>query len=193
MEFVIEKNDTAQKQTAGFGKIAKLLHWGMAFLVLLSLSAIEFRDIFPKGPIRHEVTSWHFQTGLCIFLLFFFRVVWRIKNPIPPIFPPLSGMQKLASTVGHYLLYAMMFVLPLLGILTRQSRGDGVDYFGYNLPIFLDEDSGLPYALIIKAAHIYLGNILIGLIIAHILMAIYHHLIRRDNTLRRMLPEGFTN
>ena len=192
MEFVIEKNDTAPKQTTGFGMTAKLLHWGMAVLILVLLCAIEFRDIFPKGPIRHAVTSSHFQLGLCVLFLFFVRVVWRIKNPVPPILPALSGMQKLASTAGHYLLYALMFLLPFLGILTRQSRGDGVDFFGYDLPVLLDEEMGLPYAKTIKAAHVYLGNIMIGLIVAHIVMAIFHHYIRRDNTLRRMLPDSFT-
>lgn len=188
MDLVIPKNDITEKRAAGYGAVAKLLHWGMALLVLSSLGAMEFRDLFPKGPIRHEVTDWHFQTGLCVLLLIIVRVAWRIKNPIPPIFPPLSRLQKLSSTAAHYFLYATMLVLPLLGVLARQSRGNEVDLFGHILPTFLDEESGLPYALTIKAAHTYLGNIFIGLIVVHALMAIFHHYIRQDNTLSRMLP-----
>ncbi len=188
MDIVMPKNGIGIEQPTGYGAIAKFLHWGMALLVLSSLFAIEFRDQFPKGPIRHAVIGWHFQAGLCVLFLIFVRIAWRVKNPTPPISPPLSRIQELSATVAHVSLYALMLILPLIGILARQSRGNEVDFFGYILPTLLDEDSGLPYAITIKAVHAYLGNVLIGLLVAHALMALFHHLVRRDNTLNRMLP-----
>lgn len=178
----------AFSQSKGYGRVAKLLHWGMALLVLFSLCAIEFNGLFPKGPLRHAVINWHFQAGIGVLILIFVRIGWRMKHPAPPTFPPLSRLQMQVSTAAHVSLYAMMLILPILGILTKQSKGSVVNFFGYALPTLLDEDSGLPYALTLKTAHMYMGNIIMWLIAAHVLIAIFHHMIRRDNTLRRMLP-----
>ena len=175
-------------RTMGYGMIAKLLHWSMAVLILVSLCAIEFKDLFPKGALRHAVVAWHFQMGLCVLILIGVRITWRIRNPAPPIFPSLSKVQSLAATAAHVALYVLMLILPILGVLARQSRGDDVDFFGHILPAFLDEDSGLPYALKIKSLHTYLGDVLMWLIALHVLIAIFHHIVRRDNTLSRMLP-----
>ena len=175
-------------RTMGYGVISKLLHWGMAVLVLIALCAIEFKDLFPKGAIRHQVVGWHFQLGLYVLLLILVRIIWRMKNPAPPIFPPLSRIQALAASSAHFSLYALMLILPVIGVLTRQARGNDVEFFGHMLPAFLDEDSGLPYALKIKSVHAFLGDVLIGLVAVHVLIAIFHHMVRRDNTLSRMLP-----
>ncbi len=188
MDLVIPEQNMTMARTMGYGMISKLLHWGMAVLVLLSLCAIEFKDLFPKGEIRHQIVGWHFQLGLCVLLLILVRIIWRMKNPAPPILPPLSRMQALAAATAHFLLYALMLILPVLGVLARQARGNDVEFFGHILPAFLDEDSGLHYALRIKSVHTFLGNVLIWLIAVHVLVAIVHHMVRRDNTLSRMLP-----
>ena len=188
MNYAILRQHMTTEQTMGYGLIAKLLHWGMAVLILISLCAIKFKDLFPKGEIRHEVVAWHFQMGLYVLLLIWLRIIWRMKNPAPPIFPALSRIQAMAATTAHVALYALMLILPVVGVLARQARGNDVELFGHILPAFLDEDSGLPYALRIKSVHTFLGNALMWLIAVHVLIAIFHHMVRRDNTLRRMLP-----
>ncbi len=188
MSYAISGQNMTTAQTTSYGVIAKLLHWGMAVLILISLCAIEFKDLFPKGAIRHEVVAWHFQMGLDVLLLIWLRIIWRMKNPAPPILPPLSRIQAMAATTAHVALYALMLILPVMGVLARQARGNDVEFFGHILPAFLDEDSGLPYALKIKSVHTFLGNALMWLIALHVLIAIFHHLVRRDNTLSRMLP-----
>jgi cytochrome b561 len=188
MDLVISEQNMTMARIMGYGVISKLLHWGMAVLVLFSLCAVEFKDLFPKGEIRHQVVGWHFQLGLCVLLLILVRIIWRMKNPAPPIFPPLSRIQALAASTAHFSLYALMLILPVIGVLTRQARGNDVEFFGHMLPAFLDEDSGLSYALKIKSVHTFLGDVLIGLVAVHVLIAFFHHLVRRDNTLSRMLP-----
>lgn len=172
----------------GYGAVSKLLHWGMAFLVLFAIGAVEFKGRLPKGVLRHEIMIWHVQAGLCVFILIWIRIAWRLQQAAPLITPPLSRIQSYASRLAHVALYVLMLGLPLLGILARQSKGKPVDFFGHALPILLDEDKGLPYALSIRNAHEYLGNVLIGLVAIHAAAAIFHHVIRQDDTLKRMLP-----
>ena len=180
-----KSNEQVTGQTASYGTISRLLHWGMATLIFLVLVTIELKDFFPKGPVRHEVVDWHFQMGFCVLLLIFMRIAWRVRNPPPPIFPPLSGMQARASAIAHFVLYALMLMMPILGVLARQSKGHDVDFLGYVLPTFLNEDSGLGHT--IKIFHAYLGNVLIALVALHVFFAVYHHVIQRDDTLMRML------
>lgn len=188
MNFLISRKNSRIERPAAYGVISKSLHWSMAVLVVFSLCAIEFNDLLPKGPVRHEVIGWHFQAGLCVLILIFVRILWRMKHPAPRIFPPLSRMQKLLSAAAHVSLYVMMLILPIFGILAKQSKGNVVKFFGHAVPTLLDEDRGLPYAMLLKSAHVYMGNVLIGLVAVHVMIALFHHMIRRDNTLTRMMP-----
>ncbi|MDX8378674.1 MAG: cytochrome b [Gallionella sp.] len=174
-------------------KSVKLVHWSMALLVITSITAVEFMDSFPKGTLRHEDMNWHYQAGLCVLILIFVRIALRLRHTPPPISPPLEKWASQVSALTHLSLYGLMLVLPIMGILTKQSKGDEVNFFGHLLPIILDEDRGLPYALTIKTVHMYLGDILIGLVMVHVAAALFHHVIRGDNTLNRMLPWGETH
>ena len=157
-------------------------------LVLFTIGVIEVKGYFSENSVKREITLWHIQAGLCVFLLVWGRMAWRWIRPVPPISPPLSRIQLLAAKLGHFALYFMMLALPIAGILARQSKGNDVTFFGHLLPALLDEDKSLPYALTIGNIHAYLGDAMIALLAAHIAAAIFHHLIRQDDTLLRMLP-----
>ncbi len=177
-------------ERAIYGRVYRILHWGMAFLVISALALMEFKGLLPKGKLKHDLVYLHMQAGLLVFFLFWIRLCWRMMRPVPPITPPLSPMQKKAATLMHAVLYLMMALIPALGVLALQSKGKAVDFLGFHLPILLDEDKWLPYALPIRNFHELAGDILIGLILLHAAAAIMHHLFWRDDALRRMLP-GF--
>jgi|CABS01.1.fsa_nt_gi cytochrome b561 len=179
---------SSASESASFGTVSKILHWGMALLILSLLAAIEIRGYLPKGILRNNLRDWHIQSGLCVLLLIGVRIGWRSIAITPPILPPLPRVQQLAANFAHWLLYCLMLIIPILGILSIQSRGDPVSFFGYPFPILLGEENGLPYARLIRNIHEYLGNIIIGLLVIHLAAAIFHHVVRRDNVLRRMRP-----
>lgn len=171
-----------------YNRIYKLLHWGMAFLVISAIMLIEIKGLLPEKSMKHEAGALHVQAGLCVFFLVWVRLVWRSTHPVPPIVPPLPRLQTIAAQITHFWLYIMMAALPLLGILALQSKGRPVSFLGFQLPILLDEGEGLPYSLSIRSYHELLGNILIAVIALHVFSALAHHLLRQDNTLKRMLP-----
>jgi cytochrome b561 len=162
----------------------------MACLVISALALIEFKGFLPKGRLKHDLVYLHMQAGLLVFSIFWIRLYWRTTHPVPAVTPPLSPMQKKAAALIHAVLYLMRSFIPVLGVLALQSKGKAVDFFGHALPVLLDEDKWLPYALRIRNFHELAGDILIGLILFHVAAALLHHLFRRDDTLRRMLP-GF--
>jgi cytochrome b561 len=79
-----------------------------------------------------------------------------------------------------------MIVMPLLGWGILSAEGKDIAIFG--LPVFPLVSPGEETAEFLGEAHevvATIGYILIGL---HAVAALYHHYLRRDNTLRRMLP-----
>ena len=171
-----------------YGSAHRILHWGMAFLVLAAIALVEIKGLLPKGKLKYEIGFLHIQLGLLAFTLLWPRILWRITRPSPPVSPRLPRLQQTLAHVSHVSLYAMTAVLPLLGIVALQSRGKTVEFLGYVLPTIADEDKWLPYALSLRSDHELLGNILIGIICFHVAAAMFHHWIRRDDTLTRMLP-----
>ena len=171
-----------------YGKVYRVLHWGMAFLVISALAVIEFKGLLPKGRLRHEFVHLHTQLGLVVLFLFWIRLYWRMRHAAPPITPSPSKMQKLAASIMHATLYILMAAIPLLGVLALQSKGKPVDFFGHGLPVLLGEDQGLPYSLILRNFHEWAGDLLIGLILLHLAIALLHHYLWRDDALMRMMP-----
>ncbi|NNM50646.1 MAG: cytochrome b [Pseudomonadales bacterium] len=164
------------------------LHWVMAFLIILTLCLIETKGMVPNRIIRYYIGYLHIQIGLSIALFTIVRVVWRMFITPPVIKPALPLIQKKLSSFVHSGLYAMLIIVPWLGVFSLESKGKSIDFFGIPVPMLIDEDYALPYALSLKNYHELLGNIFMVLIGVHVFSALYHHVVRKDNVLKRMLP-----
>ncbi len=171
-----------------YSRKQRWLHWLMALMIVSLLIAIEIKSDFPKGDPRiSQLVEWHKQAGLWVLFLVWFRLYWRYRQATPQILPPLSLAARAGAHAAHVLLYLMMIGIPVLGVLFSQAKGRAIDFMGLPVPILLDESTGLPYALTLKTLHQWLGNAMMYLIGIHFASALFHHWIRRDNTLIRML------
>lgn len=163
------------------------LHWLVLLLILGAYVTMEFRGIFPRGSMEREfMKSVHYSFGLTILLSVILRAVIRLRAGTPAIEPALEPMMKLTATGAHIALYAFMIVMPLLGWGILSAEGKDIAIFG--LPVFPLVSTGEDTAEFFEEAHevvATIGYVLIGL---HAVAALYHHYLRGDNTLRRMLP-----
>lgn len=176
------KND-AQR----FGAAARSLHWAVALIVIAAIVFVEIHGLFPKGSEpRKAVVDIHVQLGLMAFGLTWLRLAWRAGNPPPAITPAPQAWESLLATLLHVALYAALLALPLLGVVMNQAAGKEFTFLGLSLPVFVAENKPLGKSL--KEAHELIGNVVIGLIAVHALAAFWHHFVKRDNTLVRMLP-----
>lgn len=180
------KNDSNR-----YGAVSRAMHWAIAVLVIAVIAFVELHELFPKGSSpRSGLMFLHIQIGLLLFGLTWLRMAWSSINPAPAITPaPLAWESRLA-TLMHAALYATMLALPVLGVAMGQAGGKTVAFLGMPLPVFLAENKDLAHTL--KEAHEVIGNLAIGLIGIHAAAAVWHHTIRKDNTLLRMLPRRAT-
>ncbi len=163
------------------------LHWLMLALFVAVYASIELRVLFAKGTdIRESFKNAHFMLGLLMFALVWLRLTMRIKHPVPPIQPAPAQLQEIAAKLAHLMLYALMIGMPLAGWLALSAAGKPIPFFGLELPALIGKNKEL--ASQIKEVHELVGTTGYFLIGAHAAAALFHHYIKRDNTLLRMQP-----
>jgi cytochrome b561 len=174
--------------TTRYAKKIRIVHWLMAFMILFSYLAIEQRGLFERGSTaRFAMVQTHFWIGICIFILAFERIALRISNHTPRIVPTLPKWQAGLSKLFHLALYAFFIVMPILGIMTAWTDGKiiYIPFTDLALPALMAENEALAHQL--EDLHGLIGDIFYWVIGFHVLAALYHHFIRKDDTLKRML------
>jgi cytochrome b561 len=164
------------------------LHWAIFLLFATALALIEYRGYLPKGdPMKNPLRYWHTLAGQTVLLFVLFRLAARFLFGVPRLVDGPRWQTWSAHTV-HALLYILMFALPITGILFNQAAGREINYFGWVLPQFIGPDKELGHTL--HDVHEWLGNAVYYVVGLHILGALWHQFVRKDNALRRMWPGG---
>lgn len=170
-----------------YSPVAKALHWAMALGIFGLVVPGSVMSDMEFSPEKLQYFSWHKWAGVTIFMLVWVRLIWRLISP-PPAYPdsmPLN-VQRLAHA-GHIALYAFMLIIPISGWLRSSAKGVSTVWFGVvPLPDLINKDKALGHLL--EEVHETLSWIMVTLIAGHVLAALKHHLIDRDDTLRRMAP-----
>lgn len=178
--------DTPSKQR--YTARARWFHWVMAGLIVLAYTLILSRTQFERGSdIRTLVVQSHFWVGIIILITAFFRVAERRRHTPPGITPPLEGVLRLAATLSHYALYAFLFVQPVLGLLTVMTERGALPIPLTSLQIPWPLPTSESTAESLEDVHKLLGSIFYYVIGLHVVAAVWHHLVRKDNTLKRMV------
>lgn len=181
----------AKNSDHSYGYVAKAFHWGM-FLILLGLVVlgIYMSDLSPETPdqMREKFAfyDWHRSFGLLILLLVVFRLGWRLINPVPKLPTATSRIEVLSAHIVHGLLYVMMFIQPITGWIMSSLLARPVKFFGLELPALADKNKDL--GKVFEETHEIIGYILIFVFVIHMGAALFHHFIRKDDVLRRMVP-----
>jgi cytochrome b561 len=173
-----------------YGAVPRSLHWITVILVLIVWAVGTFEDVLPKGEARAMGLAIHITAGLAILVVLAVRMVWRVVDPPPPPEPTMFGTWgDRASRLAHYTLYALLVVVPVIGIAVQFARGEPLPLFGFAeiaSPWTADRAS----ARSMKEVHEVLANALVILAALHAAAALFHHWVLHDRTLARMLPGG---
>jgi cytochrome b561 len=166
-----------------YNPVAKALHWFVAVLILAQLLiAWKMPDIH-KGTLPEGAIAWHLTVGVLIVILVAARVIWRIVRPPTPGAVDQS-LPARAARAGHAVLYLLMVVVPVLGWANASSRDWAVGLAGLDLPRLMP--AGAPLGHVLGDIHGYLAWALAVVAALHVLGGLYHQLVLRDDTMRRM-------
>jgi cytochrome b561 len=186
-----ETNPIDQAPNSTYTLPAIVLHWLLgAALVGLFVMGSYMADL-PISPIRLKLFNWHKWAGICVLTLSLLRLVWRLTHR-PPSLPAdiqshMPAWQRVAHHATQYAMYALFFVVPLVGWAYSSAAGFPVVVFGVlPLPDFVAANKDL--AELIKPWHEFSANALAALVVLHVAAALKHQWIDKHALLQRMLP-----
>jgi len=182
-----------RNSAARYGRVAMALHWLTALLILIAFPLGLIANAWPyettaQFALKANLFSVHKTLGIAAFFTAVARILWALTQQRPgPLRPERKAERFMAETV-HWSLYLAMVIVPLSGWMHHAATT------GF-APILWPLGQGLPlvpqtpaFAEAAGAVHWLFTKILAASVLLHVGGALKHHLLDRDDTLRRMLP-----
>jgi cytochrome b561 len=171
-----------------FPVLSRVLHWLMAAMILGALFLGTGMAATVSERYRYLVAI-HRPLGLAILILAAIRLINRLVSPPPPLPDSIPPLQRLAAKASHVLLYALMFIIPLLGWgMLSAAPYPVVIYGSLRLPPILPQNPALyPW---LRELHGDFAYALFAVFLVHLGAALLHALIRRDGVFESMTAWG---
>jgi cytochrome b561 len=139
-----------------------------------------------EGPAQAFLVMLHMSTGLVVLALAVYRLYWRRLDPRPPLPASMPAAERRLARGVQGFLYAALLVLPVTGYVFQNAYGDEVRFFGLTMPHLVAQDRTVRNTA--WFFHQWTAYLVLGAVGLHVLGALYHHIVRKDAVLRRMLP-----
>jgi len=176
----------SRSRNESWSATARGLHWLMALLIVVQAVGGWVIDGMDSSPMKVDAMTLHKSLGITLLLLLLLRLLWRWTHAAPP--PPAGSRawEILAARLSHMALYLLMIAVPLSGWLSASTSiipwklwwlvpWPRIASPSQDLHEIAEElHEGLIWALVVVLA-------------LHVVAALYHHYVKRDPVLRRML------
>ena len=177
---------TDQKTSAAYSTTARTLHWITAALVLFMLPLGVVITNEWGGPLQDPLYDLHRSIGTVIIPLVILRLGYRLLHPPLPLPEDIPPLQQSAARATHWGLYALLVVQPFVGWIATSAYRASIMVFGlFELPPIWPQDRPLSERLFV--VHALIGAAIACLAAVHIGAALYHHFVRKDRVLMRMI------
>ncbi|MEO8964208.1 MAG: cytochrome b [Gammaproteobacteria bacterium] len=168
-----------------YGSVAKFFHWLIFLLVLVMIFVGYFMDDVANEATREDVVNIHKVTGITILCLMALRLLWMLINPKPSL-PGTAVWERIAERTVHWLLYAVLIAMPICGWVGSVAAGYIPHFFSFKFALPIPKSKAIDDLAF--SIHNTLAIVIITVVSIHILAALYHHVIKKDNVLLRMMP-----
>lgn len=185
----IDTLETAQPLESGkaYSKAAIAFHWAMFVLVVIVGILGLLHDDWPKETQGFWINV-HALLGLLFWFTLFARLSWRLLH-VPPALPDgLGAISRRLSSPVHWVLYALMFLIPLLGVVTFIYHGRIFDFGLFHVDFGVAKNRAIFSPT--EDVHGYLAYALFALAGLHASAALWHRFYLHDGVLARMWPFG---
>ena len=170
-----------------YGLVSQGFHWLVVALILFQFAWAWRIDEADGLRDRLELVTQHKTIGMTILAIAVLRLLWRLFNRPPPLPAHMAKWERLGAHVGHWILYALIFAIPLSGWAYSSAAGYGDYWWGpVDFPSIAPKSENLED--LFHELHEWLTTALAVVAIGHALAALRHHFWLKDDVLKRMLP-----
>ena len=175
-----------ESATPAYTLTARVLHWVTAALVLTMIPIGVAMANADFGAWQDTLYHLHRSMGAVLLPLVLGRLIWRLTHPAPPLPADIPAIQQFAAHATHWALYALLIAQAMVGwIATSAYRAPILVFWLFELPPIWREDKA--FSEMMFTVHRTIGIAIALLLCAHIGAALYHHFIRKDSVLMRMV------
>lgn len=168
----------------GYHFFSKLTHWSSALIILGLLFLGFYMTSLAFSDFKLDLYLWHKSFGLLVLVLLVLRLFFVTVFKKPKPLSSHSAFERFLARLVHYVLYGALLLMPLSGWVMSSAGDYTVQFFGLHLQDIVQKDEALFERA--KRFHEFLSFALIAAISLHVLGALKHHFIDRDETLKRM-------
>jgi cytochrome b561 len=170
----------------GYTLPARILHWITAAIVSFMIPIGIIMANEAGGRLQDFLYNLHRSLGATLIPVVMARIFYRYGNPAPPLPADLPAIMRFAALANHYALYFLLLVQPFVGWIATSAYPAPIPIFGlFELPPIWRADR--PFSESMFFVHRMIGLTIAFLVAAHIAAALYHHFVRRDGILLRMV------
>jgi cytochrome b561 len=177
--------------STSFGLVAIAFHWTIAilFLVQLALGYMMSRDDIDP-VLQFDLFQYHKSIGFLVLALAAPRFIWSVFSRKPRALDGEGLASRLAARTAHAALLLLTLAVPLAGWAVASTSPLQIPSYVFDLIVV----PGLPMAISDQAealwtdVHATLAYLAATIVLLHVVAALWHHFIRKDPTLRRMVP-----
>jgi cytochrome b561 len=169
----------------GYGLVAILLHWLVALTIIaLFVLGLWMVELDYYDPWYRRAPALHKAIGILLFLVVVIRIGWHWFSMRPQSIG--SGIEVTLARLVHRILLILPLLVMFSGYLISTADGSSIDVFSlFEVPAIISNIEGQED--IAGDVHFVLAVTLVVIAALHMLAALKHHFIDRDETLGRML------
>jgi cytochrome b561 len=163
---------------------AIILHWTLAILIATLVAVGWYMMANEKQPGSERYFNLHKSVGIVVFALVLLRIVWRLTHKPAALPPSVPGWEVTASLLAQRVLYACMFLLPIIGFIGASYSEEGIRFFGLQLPRIVAADHDVSERFF--GIHVVLAWTMVAIIVLHAAGGLKHLLLDKDGVFQRM-------
>jgi cytochrome b561 len=158
-------------------------HWAMFVLVAIVGVLGLLHDSWPEQTQAFWINV-HALIGIVLWLVLLARFGYRLRHSPPTLPPDISAFSRRLSSPVHLALYALMFLIPIIGFVTFIYHGRIFDFGLFHLNFGIEKNPAIFEPT--EDIHGYLAYALFALAGLHAFAALWHHFVLHDGVLARI-------
>lgn len=161
----------------------RAVHWLIAVLVLATWP-LGMVIKFVRDDVKLDFYLLHESLGFIVLWLMLVRIGIRLTSAVPE--NAAAGALGMIAHAVHLSLYLMLILMPVSGFLATNAHGFPLVWFDI-VPVWSPIGRSPESAPWLSMLHEWSAWILFSLFALHIAGVLYHHVLRRDDTLYRIV------